>query len=104
SRRRHTRSKRDWSSDVCSSDLPVQLKGQGFGNPFPLTVKGLGRQLHGGAGNIELLNPVLDPKLGQVFSYSLNGHGTVFSFSLGRSEERPCRERVWVGVWMVWRQ
>src|SRR5699024_11785573 len=22
-RRRHTRSKRDWSSDVCSSDLPV---------------------------------------------------------------------------------
>src|SRR5699024_11298651 len=25
SRRRHTRSKRDWSSDVCSSDLPVHL-------------------------------------------------------------------------------
>src|SRR5699024_2442180 len=24
SRRRHTRSKRDWSSDVCSSDLPDQ--------------------------------------------------------------------------------
>src|SRR5437868_10755972 len=24
SRRRHTRSKRDWSSDVCSSDLPVK--------------------------------------------------------------------------------
>src|SRR5699024_11405841 len=29
SRRRHTRSKRDWSSDVCSSDLPV---------PHPLAV------------------------------------------------------------------
>src|SRR5699024_3552443 len=27
SRRRHTRSKRDWSSDVCSSDLPI---GGGF--------------------------------------------------------------------------
>src|SRR5207249_5243069 len=27
SRRRHTRSKRDWSSDVCSSDL-VRLNGQ----------------------------------------------------------------------------
>src|SRR5699024_11417405 len=26
SRRRHTRSKRDWSSDVCSSDLPVSLE------------------------------------------------------------------------------
>src|SRR5699024_12183155 len=25
SRRRHTRSKRDWSSDVCSSDLADQL-------------------------------------------------------------------------------
>src|SRR5437868_14949860 len=25
SRRRHTRSKRDWSSDVCSSDLPVEV-------------------------------------------------------------------------------
>src|SRR5699024_12002805 len=24
SRRRHTRSKRDWSSDVCSSDLPFK--------------------------------------------------------------------------------
>src|SRR6266513_5094484 len=26
SRRRHTRSKRDWSSDVCSSDLAVPSK------------------------------------------------------------------------------
>src|SRR5699024_2398948 len=25
SRRRHTRSKRDWSSDVCSSDLPILI-------------------------------------------------------------------------------
>src|SRR5699024_11847705 len=31
SRRRHTRSKRDWSSDVCSSDLAgqVRITGQG---------------------------------------------------------------------------
>src|SRR5207249_8949275 len=35
SRRRHTRSKRDWSSDVCSSDLPFSVALQlGFG-PFP---------------------------------------------------------------------
>src|SRR5699024_11804436 len=27
SRRRHTRSKRDWSSDVCSSDLPDFTRG-----------------------------------------------------------------------------
>src|SRR5579885_2298799 len=28
SRRRHTRSKRDWSSDVCSSDLDRAAKGE----------------------------------------------------------------------------
>src|SRR5699024_11929269 len=33
SRRRHTRSKRDWSSDVCSSDLSASLmEGAHFGN------------------------------------------------------------------------
>src|SRR6266576_5426591 len=29
SRRRHTRSLRDWSSDVCSSDLCAELAGEG---------------------------------------------------------------------------
>src|SRR5437868_15345317 len=44
SRRRHTRSKRDWSSDVCSSDLDVEIEdlhvpaapaalGQGIADP-----------------------------------------------------------------------
>src|SRR5699024_11369173 len=40
SRRRHTRSKRDWSSDVCSSDLRAEIRsvskkavpGHGAGN------------------------------------------------------------------------
>src|SRR5207245_11163513 len=32
SRRRHTRCYRDWSSDVCSSDLPDQLYGAGIVN------------------------------------------------------------------------
>src|SRR5699024_11215549 len=31
SRRRHTRSKRDWSSDVCSSDLPGSFLRRGRG-------------------------------------------------------------------------
>src|SRR5699024_11685053 len=30
SRRRHTRSKRDWSSDVCSSDLDIRIVGFGY--------------------------------------------------------------------------
>src|SRR5207249_7502882 len=33
SRRRHTRSKRDWSSDVCSSDLVVIGGEYNFGSP-----------------------------------------------------------------------
>src|SRR5207249_6330542 len=32
SRRRHTRSKRDWSSDVCSSDLQIRIVGGGSRN------------------------------------------------------------------------
>src|SRR5271169_326901 len=38
SRRRHTRCYRDWSSDVCSSDLPDQVTWTSFapGTPFPL--------------------------------------------------------------------
>src|SRR5206468_6957644 len=31
SRRRHTRSDRDWSSDVCSSDLLLRLRGEVLG-------------------------------------------------------------------------
>src|SRR6266704_6528991 len=37
SRRRHTRSKRDWSSDVCSSDL-WSFTGQQFQRVFDATV------------------------------------------------------------------
>src|SRR5207249_5212816 len=44
SRRRHTRSKRDWSSDVCSSDLvgralPLHGKSQEFESPQVHTVR-----------------------------------------------------------------
>src|SRR5699024_3984074 len=35
SRRRHTRSKRDWSSDVCSSDLIVSKTGSQLSSYFP---------------------------------------------------------------------
>src|SRR5699024_12034231 len=48
SRRRHTRSKRDWSSDVCSSDLARRFRGEemtGFRLPGPARL-----QQGGGAG------------------------------------------------------
>src|SRR5438105_12873133 len=44
SRRRHTRSTRDWSSDVCSSDLvrPEDLSGlKAFGEDYPKAERGL---------------------------------------------------------------
>src|SRR5437868_7481084 len=41
SRRRHTRSKRDWSSDVCSSDLRGLLVGLGFGGHEEESAEGL---------------------------------------------------------------
>src|SRR5690625_6228024 len=47
SRRRHTRWPRDWSSDVCSSDLasfPVALTSEGGELPLDLDMK---RMLHG---------------------------------------------------------
>src|SRR5207247_3452365 len=42
SRRRHTRSTRDWSSDVCSSDLGPKLgrRGPPLGRVTPLPVAG----------------------------------------------------------------
>src|SRR5690606_40509630 len=61
SRRRHTRFSRDWSSDVCSSDL-VLIHGGGstiqsnFGNVIPLFAKNrkviaLELQAHGRSGD-----------------------------------------------------
>src|SRR5699024_11672808 len=41
SRRRHTRSKRDWSSDVCSSDLDVINAISSFSTLFLSTLFGL---------------------------------------------------------------
>src|SRR5207249_9280324 len=50
SRRRHTRSKRDWSSDVCSSDLPPGAA------PHPARARGRARRAarrHSRAGSFE---------------------------------------------------
>src|SRR5437868_10314605 len=74
SRRRHTRSKRDWSSDVCSSDLPGTPLGRPppkLQRPRPVRVIGLGhpaaqdpsltaRQQHD-AAEVRLAGPELAP-------------------------------------------
>src|SRR5699024_11897496 len=50
SRRRHTRSKRDWSSDVCSSDLLYLDIGDHVDLSAPVTEATMGIK------NVELLN------------------------------------------------
>src|SRR5690349_23382457 len=86
SRRRHTRSLRDWSSDVCSSDLP--------------------RQIDTGAGSVSDVNTITTPRGGVTdFGYEAGDRGNVTSRldpgvdtpATTRSEERrvgkECRSR-----------
>ena len=49
SRRRHTRLRRDWSSDVCSSDL---LRGVGFHGRFMSGGGTVTEDRHGALGNL----------------------------------------------------
>src|SRR6266496_6110396 len=51
SRRRHTRSLRDWSSDVCSSDLRPRSHRRGCRPGLPAT--GIGAQHHRGQRSAE---------------------------------------------------
>src|SRR5699024_2421111 len=71
SRRRHTRSKRDWSSDVCSFDLPVALL---ITVLFTILVLGFRRGKSGTA-----IEKTLDNALGPVCSVILiTGAGGMF--------------------------
>src|SRR5699024_11341097 len=77
SRRRHTRSKRDWSSDVCSSDLlsgSAQLAG-GIGQmnaQIPALTSGVnqlangGNQLASGLGQMNAQIPALTSGVNQL--------------------------------------
>src|SRR5207249_9668044 len=86
SRRRHTRSKRDWSSDVCSSDLvPVhvrRLREPGRALPLPARVDDelVGRRLR---------EPLLQP----VGRQSISLPGTCARRSEERRVGKECRSR-----------
>src|SRR5699024_12126107 len=69
SRRRHTRSKRDWSSDVCSSDLNDLLKQlrSKFSRNF------MRASLYDGKHALERVSPIMPPEyyqLGIVLGWS----------------------------------
>src|SRR6266496_3351575 len=63
SRRRHTRSLRDWSSDVCSSDLAVFL----FNHQSQLDVLILAKLLHGGFTGVAKKELAHSPGFGLMF-------------------------------------
>src|SRR5438105_482393 len=72
SRRRHTRSTRDWSSDVCSSDLLPMCGGSdptNIGNPHEFTVRQLAELVLRLTGSrsaiVEQPLPTDDPKVRQ---------------------------------------
>src|SRR3989449_5849847 len=71
SRRRHTRCSRDWSSDVCSSDLPDPRCGKGDTGP--------GASIHGANSHPDVFTvaavTVTDRRLG----YSSQGPGALYS-------------------------
>src|SRR5699024_11453212 len=98
SRRRHTRSKRDWSSDVCSSDLvllPI------FYDSFTLR-RAAERRLSAQAG-VFLVGDGLAPLVAGVLAGHLEGHvGEPAVFGC-RSEERRVGKarRAAVRTWLV---
>src|SRR5699024_8924327 len=62
SRRRHTRSKRDWSSDVCSSDLGPDLRFRtGIGYPHPHRTQTQPDHTIGGAREFQLAQLAVQP-------------------------------------------
>src|SRR5207249_6266056 len=58
SRRRHTRSKRDWSSDVCSSDLPVSATRENLAKAQAFLES---RQGGGGTEMMKAIKASMDP-------------------------------------------
>src|SRR5207245_6807831 len=95
SRRRHTRCYRDWSSDVCSSDLRLRVVDAEEATPYLFTtIRELRRELNGRTALIGFAGAPYT-----VASYLIEGRPTrdfarVKAMKIGRAS---CRERVWIG-------
>src|SRR5207247_7233581 len=75
SRRRHTRSTRDWSSDVCSSDLGWEvdqaarevIEQAGYGQYFcHRTGHSIGQEVHGNGANMDSLETKEERQIGRA--------------------------------------
>src|SRR5699024_11267513 len=100
SRRRHTRSKRDWSSDVCSSDLiyTFDLLGHRLGEGVDVgPADGLG------TGAAEVDQALVDPFAAGVLGGGGDGLGahpahTPLGGEIGRASCRDTRSRSVSGI------
>src|SRR5438874_6949951 len=91
SRRRHTRSLRDWSSDVCSSDLGRQ---PGADLARDWTLKILAAELHLAPGYlVRLFNAATGLPPMAYLAQLRAEHAAVLLLQIGRAS---CRERVWI--------
>src|SRR5690606_40085823 len=100
SRRRHTRFSRDWSSDVCSSDLEWTATGQ----PATGAVISQRNPVNENPASFVLGRRGFVWRRVVVVSYCdtpLGAAGGVFCLKISRSEERrvgkECRSRWWSG-------
>src|SRR5690606_40312488 len=106
SRRRHTRFSRDWSSDVCSSDLGERLRhctsavveARAVTPPLGVSQTGSGRErnvgravihLTGGEIELELHDDVVEGHGGPVGELALDDRGIAGRREIGRAS---CRE------------
>src|SRR5438874_6183113 len=98
SRRRHTRSLRDWSSDVCSSDLGPA----GAGTRLKLVLNTwLAFEIEA-AAEVDALASQLDVPHDDLVS-AVSGGTLASAVALAKQIGRAsCRERVWMSVGGVW--
>src|SRR5687768_17648550 len=87
SRRRHTRCSRDWSSDVCSSDLPAPIPMVGIPSASVTWAA-----MRAGTDSSTIAN---DPAPSSARA-SASSWRALAAVEIGRAS---CRERVW--VWVV---
>src|SRR5690349_22694579 len=74
SRRRHTRSLRDWSSDVCSSDLPDRWVGDAFEAPRDALDRRGSWKVKGVSGRFEsIANPAVREFIGRNYAADEKG-------------------------------
>src|SRR5690606_40317945 len=99
SRRRHTRFSRDWSSDVCSSDLKIQRSNQHLHSSFLNFWRWNVFQNHikQRLDVIRLVFPIVAHPV--MLCRTINSWEIKLPFfEIGRAS---CRERWWISVWAV---